>query len=110
MGQRIPTHKPRSHRTKQQRDAVYNATPQRRAHQSLYDHEWRDYSKRRLAEYPFCVECLEEDREFPGAVTDHIRPHKGDPELFRDPNNHQTLCKPHHDRKTAREDGGFGRN
>lgn len=28
--------------------------------------------------------------------------------LFWDQNNWQALCKPHHDAKTAREDGGFG--
>lgn len=42
-------------------------------------------------------------------AVDHIIPHKGDPELFWDQDNWQSLCKPHHDRKTATEDGGFGR-
>jgi len=30
-------------------------------------------------------------------VADHIQPHKGNPALFYDPANLQTLCKPHHD-------------
>ncbi len=42
-------------------------------------------------------------------VVDHIIPHKGDQSLFWDSSNWQPLCKHHHDQKTAREDGGFGR-
>jgi 5-methylcytosine-specific restriction endonuclease McrA len=38
-------------------------------------------------------------------VTDHIRPHKGNEELFYDQTNWQPLCKSCHDRKTALEDG-----
>jgi len=41
-------------------------------------------------------------------VVDHIVPHRGDRALFWDTSNWQPLCKPHHDAKTAREDGGFG--
>ena len=42
-------------------------------------------------------------------VVDHIIPHKGDQKLFWDTRNWQPLCKPCHDKKTATEDGGFGR-
>ncbi len=42
-------------------------------------------------------------------VCDHIVPHKGDQRLFWDPENRQTLCEHCHNRKTALEDGGFGR-
>jgi 5-methylcytosine-specific restriction protein A len=45
----------------------------------------------------------------PAAVVDHITPHGGDEALFWDRDNWQPLCKPCHDAKTAREDGGFGR-
>lgn len=38
-----------------------------------------------------------------GDVTDHITDHDGDPLLFKDPDNHQTLCFTHHNRKTRRE-------
>ncbi|WP_315974057.1 HNH endonuclease signature motif containing protein [Paenibacillus melissococcoides] len=41
-------------------------------------------------------------------VVDHIKPHKGDYNLFWDPENHQPMNKRCHDRKTAKEDGGFG--
>lgn len=77
----------------------------------LYTHEWSDYSKRRLRQYPLCAceECQEgRVRATPAEVTDHIVPHKGDLGLFWDPSNHQSLSKSCHDRKTAREDGGFG--
>jgi 5-methylcytosine-specific restriction enzyme A len=30
-------------------------------------------------------------------VVDHIRPHKGDPRLFWNSTNLQSLCKKHHD-------------
>jgi 5-methylcytosine-specific restriction enzyme A len=33
----------------------------------------------------------------PERVADHVREHKGDPRLFWDRNNLQTLWKPHHD-------------
>lgn len=42
-------------------------------------------------------------------VVDHIKPHKGDQQLFWSKANHQALCKECHDTKTATEDGGFGR-
>jgi 5-methylcytosine-specific restriction protein A len=42
-------------------------------------------------------------------VVDHIVPHKGDQTLFFDRANLQPLCKSCHDRKTAKQDGGFGR-
>jgi hypothetical protein len=40
-------------------------------------------------------------------VVDHIVPHSGDHDLFWSAANHQTLCEPCHNRKTATEDGGF---
>ncbi|WP_144469068.1 HNH endonuclease signature motif containing protein, partial [Bacillus pumilus] len=35
-------------------------------------------------------------------------PHKGDKKLFWDSSNWQPLCASCHNRKTAKEDGGFG--
>lgn len=37
-------------------------------------------------------------------VADHIKPHRGDPVLFWDPANVQTLWKPHHDAAKQREE------
>jgi 5-methylcytosine-specific restriction protein A len=42
-------------------------------------------------------------------VVDHKVPHRGDMKLFWDRNNWQSMAKECHDRKTASEDGGFGR-
>jgi 5-methylcytosine-specific restriction protein A len=36
------------------------------------------------------------------AVVDHIRPHRGDPALFWDPANLQTVCKAWHDSEKQR--------
>ena len=59
---------------------------------------------RRLAEHPWCVRCARRHVMRLAVVTDHIVPHRGDPVLFRDQNNHQSLCKRCHDRKTRMED------
>ena len=71
---------------------------------------WTAYSKQYRAEHPTCVRCEQAGRVTASKVVDHIRPHRGDLELFWDPANHQALCKRCHDAKTAREDGGGGKN
>lgn len=72
---------------------------------------WRDLRATQLRQHPLCQCPL--CREGAGAITpatvvDHIHPHRGDARLFYDPSNLQSLAKACHDRKTAREDGGFG--
>lgn len=74
-----------------------------------YGRRWQVSSKAFLANHPFCVRCLERGIHEPATVVDHITPHKGNQTLFWDKNNWQPLCKSCHDRKTATEDGGFGR-
>lgn len=68
-----------------------------------------DLRPAQLLREPFCRECA---RQYPpndprsrtrAMVVDHIRPFRGDWALFVDPANHQSLCKYHHDQKTARE-------
>ena len=71
---------------------------------------WKDKLRiEQLLREPFCRECA---RQFPAGdprrrtlatVVDHIVPFRGDWDLFVDPGNHQSLCKHHHDQKTARE-------
>lgn len=46
-----------------------------------------------------CAKLIQVDRE---RIADHIEPHRGDPRLFWDPRNVQTLWKPHHDRDKQR--------
>lgn len=73
-----------------------------------YDRTWRKQREVELAAEPLCRECLKHGRTTPATIRDHIIPHRGDPVLFRDPANRQSLCKSCHDIKTASEDGGFG--
>ncbi len=78
------------------------------SHSRGYGYKWRKYREDFLKKNPLCVICLKEGKYKPSTVVDHITPHKGDMKLFWDKNNHQALCKKHHDIKTAKEDGGFG--
>lgn len=55
-----------------------------------------------LSKHPLCVECLKEGKFIPAKVVDHIKPHRGNRELFWDEDNWQSLCITHHNRKTAR--------
>lgn len=93
-------HKPEQHQYDQHRGT---------AAERGYDHRWREYRKWYLQQNPLCRHCSDEGQVTPATVVDHIVPHKGNMELFWNPKNHQPLCKMHHDRKTATEDGGFGR-
>ncbi len=75
-----------------------------------YDAKWAAAKKAYLKKNRYCVcpECREGDPERANTV-DHILPHRGDMRLFWDVSNWQAMYKPHHDRKTAEVDGGFGR-
>jgi 5-methylcytosine-specific restriction protein A len=53
--------------------------------------------------------CLADGVVVPADVTDHKVPHKGDPVLFWDKANWQSLCFSHHNAKTNREDRGAWR-
>ncbi|QNB48516.1 HNH endonuclease [Thermanaerosceptrum fracticalcis] len=79
------------------------------AAQRGYDARWRKARKRFLSANPLCAECMKQGKIVPAIVVDHIRPHKGDYELFWDESNWQPLCKQCHDRKTATEDSNFAR-
>lgn len=74
-----------------------------------YDAEWRRGRAAFLMKNPLCLHCSKQGLVMASTVVDHIVPHKGNFELFWDRGNWQPLCKSHHDSKTAREDGGFGR-
>lgn len=70
--------------------------------------QWRKLSKSFLAENPYCVYCEKEGKATPSQVTDHIKPHNEDLDLFWDYNNLQPLCKKCHDTDKAREESiGF---
>ena len=84
----------------------YRPSPSKRG----YGRRWRVSRIVFLRKNPLCVTCLKDGRIEPATVVDHIEPHKGDMAVFWDWKNWQALCKPCHDRKTAKEDGGFGRS
>ena len=69
-----------------------------------YSRAWQKASRQYLSAHPLCVRCMAEGRYTKASVVDHIRPHRGDRELFWDRENWQALCKRCHDRKTRTED------
>lgn len=79
------------------------------ANERGYNRRWQKARVTYLSRHPLCKVCDEGGLVVAATVVDHIIPHKGDQDLFWDTSNWQSLCKPCHDRKTAREDGGFGR-
>ena len=74
--------------------------------------QWRRIRRRHLRSNPFCRYCEQAGITNDGTrtplgkkqtnprkrhlVVDHITPHRGDPKLFTDPANLQTLCPDHH--------------
>ncbi|MFH1806840.1 MAG: HNH endonuclease [Pseudomonadota bacterium] len=102
-GQRYcPAHK----REDRKRDDARRGTAQERG----YTSRWRTARSLFLKAHPLCCRCEASGLVIAATVVDHIIPHKGDAKLFWSRSNWQSLCKPCHDRKTALEDGGFGRN
>lgn len=76
-----------------------------------YGYRWQQTSKGFLRAHPLCQcsECKEGELQLkPSNVVDHIIPHKGDMVLFWDRSNWMAMNESCHNKKTAREDGGFG--
>lgn len=90
--------------------AVHEADTPRRpsAHRRGYNQAWAFASRIFLAQNPRCAAHLQRGESVPSVLVDHIKPHRGDQQLFWDEDNWQALCMQCHNRKTAREDGGFG--
>ena len=75
------------------------------AAQRGYGSRWKKYRRWYLQRYPLCVNY--DECHNVATVVDHIKPvSKGG--AFYDPENHQAMCTPCHDSKTAREDGRWG--
>lgn len=74
-----------------------------------YGRDWQALRLSHLADNPLCVACEAKGITTEATEVDHITPHKGDHELRMDPTNLQALCSSCHGRKTATQDGGFGR-
>ena len=67
-----------------------------------YTRQWERESKAFLQTHPLCVCCESKGQYRASQVVDHIKPHRGNQQLFWDKTNWQGLCKHHHDKKTAR--------
>lgn len=67
------------------------------------DPRWQVMRVAQLSDEPWCTDCLKESRHTLAEEVDHIQPHRGDTELFFDPDNLQSLCPVHHSSKTAKE-------
>lgn len=87
-----------------QRATVHKAeaVPRKGSTARGYNVRWQRARLVYLAEHPLCVECKRHGFTREATVVDHVRPHRGDPELFWDSDNWCSLCKACHDRKTAR--------
>jgi 5-methylcytosine-specific restriction enzyme A len=105
-----PKHQPRLQalRVAKPKEAPRQHDRRLSARERGYTWEWEKARKAWLEKHPDCVDCLEEGIVTSATVVDHIVPHKGDMTLFWDSKNWQSMCTPHHSKKTAREDGGFG--
>lgn len=90
------------HAAKQHKSSSQPATLPCREYSGLYNYQWSQASKGflRQVENRFCVQCKADGRLVLATVTDHIKPHRGDPALFWDLMNLQGLCARHHNAKT----------
>ena len=59
-----------------------------------------------LTDQPLCAMCLSQDVVTAADTVDHIKPHKGDADLFWLRDNLQSLCKWHHDSHKALIENG----
>lgn len=88
--------------------------PERKAFERVNDNSefynswpWRKAAKRYKDKNPICVECEREGIVTPVKVVDHIIPiNKGGDKLNE--SNFQSLCEVCHNKKSAKEKGGYG--
>lgn len=95
--------------TKHQNEINHIYNKRCRAFKKMYNSRWYKARKQFLLKHPLCEECKNEGVVIAAEVVDHVIPHKGDEKLFWDESNWQALCKHCHDKKTAKEDGRWGK-
>jgi 5-methylcytosine-specific restriction protein A len=89
--------------SKKRRD--YLRSDEAKEYRKLYSTQrWRKGRLAHLRAHPLCVYCAAMDQVTAATVVDHRVPHKGDLDLFYDPNNYQSLCAPCHDGAKSREE------
>lgn len=64
-----------------------------------YDSDWAKARLAFLNRYPCCAMC-----NAPASVVDHVKPHRGNRDLFWDQRNWQPLCAPCHNRHKQRQE------
>jgi 5-methylcytosine-specific restriction endonuclease McrA len=68
------------------------------AYAKLYNTKvWKANRRQQLEREPLCYLCLMLGKTVAATVANHKVPHKGDWELFADPDNLESVCKLHHD-------------
>ncbi|MCI5096646.1 MAG: HNH endonuclease [Rhodobacteraceae bacterium] len=103
-GSRCAYHEERHIARQRERRAKAQTSEAALVGRALYaDQNWIRASKAFLRRNPLCHDCAELGAVEPATEVDHIQPHRGDVRLFWDRSNWQSLCKPCHSRKTARE-------
>lgn len=65
---------------------------------------WYRLRYKQLQANPCCKYCEDQGLVVLATVVDHKIRHKGDEDLFFDPDNLQSLCKQHHDSTKQREE------
>lgn len=76
------------------------------AYRRGYNKAWSTARSRHLRAHPLCAFCLKAGRVVQAQVVDHIQAHKGDPALFWNSANWQSLCKRCHDSRKQRNEHG----
>lgn len=64
---------------------------------------WRRMRQAQLRRQPYCVLCRAQGKTRFATVADHVKPHRGDPELFC-VGELRSLCEEHHNRDSQRKD------
>lgn len=110
MPSRSPQHRLVPVRTKAQRDRDHDS--RREAEQPwrvwYRTAQWCKARASFLAANPLCVMCDAKGRVTPATVVDHIRPHRGDYEMFWSAWNWQPLCASCHSRDKQRAERADG--
>lgn len=87
---------------------VHSRSHQAQAYRGWYNLSiWRGKGglrQQQLSRQPLCERCKKAGRITPATVVNHRQPHKGDWQLFIDPDNHESACAEHHDTLIQREE------
>lgn len=76
-------------------------------HKLYTSKRWRNARSFFLAANRHCVYCKQIGMTIPADTVDHIRPHKGDLNMFWDSRNWQALCRQCHNIHKQREEQGL---